>query len=260
MAWLQRHLGKACISDMTRETAVLGLMGPNAPNVWRAAGGFAEALALPFGSGASGDVASIPVRAVRISYIGEYGWELYVPWDVAGTFAQRLMEAGARYDLRPMGLQAVDSCRMEKAFRHWGHDIGPDDTPLDAGLGFAVGWEKPHDFIGRAALERQRADGSRRQLVQFAVEGAHPLLLHDEPVFRDGKLAGRTTSGARGFRTGLSLGFAYIPMEAGETKSEVAESRFEVSVAGRRYPLRVLAKPPYDPEGLRMRAKKDDKA
>ena len=142
---------------------------------------------------------------------------------------------------------------MEKAFRHWGHDIGPEDTPLEAGLGFAVSRTKQHEFIGQEAIRRQRENGMERRLVQFAVEEAHPLLLHDEPLYRDGELAGHTTSGARGFRTGLSLCFACIPVRDGETVQDLQSSRFEISIAGDRFQLKPLLEPPYDPAGERMR-------
>ena len=248
LTWLAKHSATRP-EDQTRTGAVLGLMGPQSHDVWLKAGGDPAAAELSFGRFAEFKLAGMRIGALRLSFIGEYGWELYMPWDNAASIAELLLDNGAR----PMGLHAVDCCRMEKAFRHWGHDIGSDDTPLEAGIGFSVGWNKPDDFIGRATLERQRNSGITRRLAQFAVDDAHPLLLHDEPLYRDGKLVGHTTSGARGFRTGLSLCFGYLPTEAGGTLSDLAASSYEISVAGERYPLTLLQRPAYDPEGLRMR-------
>ena len=249
LAWFQKHLGDANLKDVTRDYAVLALMGPRAGVTWLAAGGDPAALRQPFATSAEYTLAGINLRALRISFIGEFGWELYIPWNDAPEIAQLLLSAGAV----PMGLQAVDSCRMEKAFRHWGHDIGPDDTPLEAGLGFSVSWTKAEDFIGKAALERQRQDGIKRRLVQFAVDGAHPLLLHDEPIFQDGKLVSHTTSGTRSFRTCLSLCMAYLPCKDGTKLNGLASHKYEISVAGERFGLRLLEQAPYDPGGTRMR-------
>ncbi len=142
---------------------------------------------------------------------------------------------------------------MEKGFRHWGHDIGPEETPLEAGLGFTLAWDKPGGFLGRDPLADQRRRGVRQRLIIFAVRDAHPLLLHDEPVYRNGALAGRTTSGARGFRTGRSLCLASLPVEPGETHEDLARDHFEVGVAGERFEIAPLHSPPYDAAGRRMR-------
>ncbi|MEM7058189.1 MAG: FAD-dependent oxidoreductase [Pseudomonadota bacterium] len=237
LRWLTRHVPG--IKDVTRQQAVLGLFGPKAGLIWQNLDGPADALAMPFGSRAAWTLNDIPVQATRISYIGEFGWEISCSWGAANTLATRMIEAGAV----PMGLHAVEACRIEMGFRHWGHDIGPEETPLEAGLGFTIAWDT--EFIGKDALARQQREGPKQCLVQFAVDGDHPLLLHDEPIFRNGALVSRTTSGARGFRTGLSLCFAYLPVPNGETMPDLARQTYEISVAGRRYPLRILAKPAY---------------
>ena len=248
LAWLRRHITRGQIADVTRDHAVLALMGPQAAAVWQAAGGDLSLANMPFTACSETELDGIPLRALRLSFIGEFGWELYMPWGKAPEIARALLQAGTS----PMGLQAVDSCRMEKAFRHWGHDIGPDDTPLDAGLGFAVAKDKTTGFIGQAAVEQHRATGPQRRLTQFAVDGANPLLLHDEPIFRDGNLVAHTTSGARGFRTGLSLCMGYLPIEPGETAAQTTASSYEISVAGERFGLHVHTAPPYDPDNSRM--------
>jgi 4-methylaminobutanoate oxidase (formaldehyde-forming) len=160
---------------------------------------------------------------------------------------EALIAAGAK----PMGHHALNGCRIEKGYRHWGYDLGPDISPLEAGLGFAIDWSKP--FRGRAALEQQRQAGVSQRLVLLALEG-HPLIMHDEPVIENGRVTGLTTSGARGLRTGLTLALALVSVTPGETAAQTARRTFMVDVAGTTYPAAVLLKPPFDPESRRMRA------
>ena len=148
-----------------------------------------------------------------------------------------------------MGHYAVDGCRIEKGFVHWGHDVGPDVTPLEAGLGFTVDWDKT--FVGKSALLEQRTHLTRR-LCLFDVEKA-PLLLHDEPIWEGEQVVGLTTSGARGPRTGKSLCFGMVQVAPGETKADTARRGFEIDVGGQRYAAQVLIEPPFDPRGERMR-------
>jgi 4-methylaminobutanoate oxidase (formaldehyde-forming) len=177
-----------------------------------------------------------------------------MPVEFAETVYEALLEAGAPLGLALAGFFSLDSCRLEKGYRHWGHDIGPEETPLEAGLSFAVAWDKPSGFLGREAVLKLRERGIARRLMLFAVNDEHPLLLHDEPIYRDGKLVGRTTSGGRGFRTGLSLCFAYVTCEANAPKSAAFAGRYEIGVAGKRYGLRPLQQAPYDPTGARLRS------
>ena len=239
LRWIAAHLTPGSFRDVTRDTAVLGLFGPQAGQVWEALGGDPAARDQPFSTMRSWTLSDQEVLATRLSYIGEFGWEISCPWGHAATLAKAMLEAGAT----PMGLMAVESCRMEKGFRHWGHDIGPEETPIEAGLGFVCAFGT--GFQGEKALAKPDARTPARKLMQFAVAEGMPLLLHDEPVFCDGALVGQTTSGARGFRTGLDLCFAMIDRDA--------DGVFEVQIAGRRHPLRRLLHPPYDPSGARMR-------
>lgn len=229
------------ITDVTEETCVIGVMGAGARELLTAVAGdhwqdfpFATARTIPF--------ARKDFRAMRISFVGELGWELTATPDVAGSLFDQIIAAGAR----PMGHYAVDACRLEKGFVHWGHDVGPEITPLEAGLGFCIDWTK--DFIGKAALQVQRGSIARK-LTLLQVEG-DPLVLHDEPVWEGGRVVGLTTSGGRGARTGLTLAFALIDL----TDTPLAERHFEIEIADARYPAKALAKPPYDPKGERMRA------
>ena len=236
LRWLARHLLPDSFRDVTRDAAVLGLFGPEAGGIWKTLGGTQEALRQPYGTSRVYDLGGVPVRAVRLSYIGEFGWEIYLPWHAASDLAGRMLSAGAA----PMGLMAVEACRIEQGFRHWGHDMGPEEAPVEVGLGFACAMGT--GFIGETAVAGHGADGTRRRLRQFEVEAGDVLLLHDEPVFSGGALVGQTTSGGRGFRTGQNLCFALISPEA--------DKDFEVQVAGRRYRMRPLDRPPYDRAAL----------
>ncbi len=256
LAWLRRHLGdlRAVMTDLTAAYAVLGVMGPESRRLLQAVSSAdLSAAAFPFGTCRDIDIGPVRLRAARLSFAGELGWELYIPTESAAGVHATLQQAGAEVGLAPAGHYCLDSCRLEKGFRHWGHDIGPEDTPLEAGLGFALALDKPGGFLGREALLRQRDSGPARHLLHFAVQDAHPLLLHDEPIYRSGKLAGRTTSGGQGFRTGLALCFGSIAAEPGETRKDLLGADYEVAVAGERFPLTPLVRPPYDPDGALMR-------
>jgi glycine cleavage system aminomethyltransferase T/glycine/D-amino acid oxidase-like deaminating enzyme len=257
-AWIARHAEDfgldASVFDATSAEAVLAVMGPRSRELLQ---GLTDAdlgnQAFPFSTSRRIDVGMVNVRATRVSFVGELGFELYAPVEFAESLFASVAEAGRAYDLALCGHYALDGCRLEKGFRSWGHDLGQKDTPLEAGLSFAVAWDKDVDFLGREALLGQREAGLTRRLLHFAVEDANPLLLHDEPIYRDGRLAGLTTSGGLGFRTGLSLCLGYIACELGEPRDWLLASDYEVSVTGKRHRLRPLARPPYDPAGSRMR-------
>ena len=169
-----------------------------------------------------------------------------IPAATGGLVFDALHNAGAR----PLGHYALDGCRIEKGFKHWGHDLGPEVTPLEAGLGFAIDWTK--DFLGKTALEAQRDRGPTRRMMLMQLTGA-PLILHDEPIWEAGRVVGLTTSGAKGARTGLTLAFAMIDIEPGEKLTQTTTREFQIEVAGAMYPAKVLSAPPFDPKGERMR-------
>lgn len=234
------------LADMTEGEAVIGVMGAASRGILRAVTGenWGD---FPFATCREGVIAGVPCHATRLSFVGELGWEINIPADRAGPVFDALFNAGAR----PMGHYAVEACRIEKGFRHWGHDIGPDITPLEAGLGFTVDWRKA--FRGKAALEAQRARGLNRRLVLLDVKGG-PLIQHDEPVHEKGQVVGLTTSGGLGARTGLTLALALIGVAPDETLDQTCARVFEVEIAGTHYPARALRRPPFDPDGERMRA------
>ncbi len=233
------------LQDVTETECVIGVMGAAARNILSEISD-ANWVDFPFSTVRDLMVASIPCRATRMSFVGELGWELNIPADQARTVFDALTLQGAQ----PMGMYALEACRIEKAFRHWGHDLGPEITPLEAGLGFTIDWSK--DFNGKPALEAQRAAGLSRRLCLFQVEG-DPLILHDEPILENGTVVGLTSSGAKGARTGLTLALGMINISPGEKLSQTCSRTFEFDIAGQTYPARVLPRPPYDPKGERMR-------
>jgi glycine cleavage system aminomethyltransferase T len=234
------------LDDRSEDVCVIGVMGNASrrilshlsPDNWQA---------FAFSTARQVTVAGHPCLAIRLSYVGELGWELMIPNHAAPAIFEALIAAGAK----PMGHYALNACRIEKGYRHWGHDLGPEITPLEAGLGFAIDWSKM--FRGKAALEQQKRHGFSQRLILLKVEG-HPLIVHDEPVMENGKVVGLTTSGARGLRTGLTLAFALVNIRPGETLAQTAERNFTLAVAGATYQAVALGKPPYDPEAQRMRA------
>ena len=212
----------------------------------------------PFGRSREIEIGYARVRASRITYVGELGWELYVSSECIADVYERLLEAGAPLGLRHAGYHAMAACRVEKGYRHWSHDIADEDTPLESGLGFTVAWDKQGHFRGRDALLRQRdAKVPQKRLVQLRLDcdpQIAPLLYHEEPIVRDGVMVGSIRSGAFGFRVGQSLGRGYVQCADGVTAEWLASGRWEVEVACERYPAKVQLQPWYDPQNLRIKA------
>jgi len=251
---LRRHLGdrRATITDVTAGEGVLAVMGPRARALMQAVSpnDFSND-AHPFGTAREIEIGLALARAHRVSYVGELGWEIYVCADMAGHVFETLWEAGQEVGLRLCGMHMMDSCRIEKAFRHFGHDITCEDNVIDAGLGFAVDLTKP-DFIGKAAVEARKAAGPERRMVQFQLQDPDPLLYHNEPILRDGQIVGHLTSGAYGHHLGAAVGMGYVPCK-GETATDVLASRYEIDVTGTRVPARASLRPLYDPGAKRMK-------
>jgi glycine cleavage system aminomethyltransferase T/glycine/D-amino acid oxidase-like deaminating enzyme len=241
-------------TDVTSAYAVLGVMGPHSRALLAClTDSDLSNDAFPYGASREIWLASAPVRATRITYVGELGWELYVPAEFALGVYDALVTAGDDLGLRHAGYHAMESLRMEKAYRAWGHDIGCDDTPLEAGLAFAVRFDKAVPFVGRDALLAQRERPLRRRLVVFTLEDPEPLLYHDEPIWRDGELVGRITSGAYGHTLGRAVGLGYVAHPDGVSETFVERGRWELEIACQRVPARAGLTPPYDPESLRLR-------
>ena len=254
LAWLKRHLGEdfAVITEVSAAEAVFCVMGPEARELMGAVSpdDFSNA-AFPFGTAREIEIGLGLARAHRVSYVGELGWEIYVPADQAAHVFETLEAAGAERGLVFCGLHAMDSCRIEKAFRHFGHDITDEDHVLEAGLGFAVRPEKGA-FIGREAVLAKREAGLERRLVQFRLRDPEAMLFHNEAIVRDGRIIGIVTSGNYGHHLGAAIGLGYVPCP-GETATEVLASTYEIEIAGRRVPAEASLRPLYDPAAARMR-------
>jgi 4-methylaminobutanoate oxidase (formaldehyde-forming) len=188
-------------------------------------------------------------RAHRVTYVGELGWELYVSTDQTAHVFEALMEAAP--EIKLCGLHTLDSCRIEKAYRHWGHDITDEDHVLEAGLGFAVS-KKKASFLGREAVLRKQEAGLDRRLVQFRLADPEPLLFHNEAVVRDGRIVGPVTSGAYGHFLGGAVGMGYVPCK-GQTEVEVLGSSYEIEVAGVRHKAVASLVPMHDPKSERVK-------
>ncbi|EDQ34213.1 Glycine cleavage system T protein (aminomethyltransferase) [Hoeflea phototrophica DFL-43] len=254
LAWLRRHVGDsfAVITDVTAAEAVLCVMGPNARSLLQAVSpnDFSND-AHPFGIAREIEIGMGLARAHRVTYVGELGWELYVSSDQAAHVFETLAEAGGDHGLKLCGLHTLDSCRIEKAFRHFGHDITDEDHVLEAGLGFAVKTGKG-DFIGRDAVLAKREAGLSRRLVQFQLRDPEPLLFHNEVIVRDGEIVSIITSGNYGHHLGGAIGLGYVP-SAGESAADVLASSYEIEIAGERHQAIASLKPLYDPGALRVR-------
>lgn len=242
LAWLRRTLPEGTrIEDRTEAFCVIGLMG----HASRAMLG-GQVDGLPFAHRRTITLAGRPCSATRLSYVGAPGYEITVANADAPAVFDALYGAGAA----PMGHYALEACRIEKGFVHWGHDIGPDVTPLQAGLGHLIDWSR--DFQGKAALQAQRGALTRR-LMLMELSGT-PLMLHDEPVFEGDRWVGLTTSGGIGARSGRTLAFAMTDVAPGETRAQTSARRFTIEVAGLRHDARPCPRPPHDPDGTEMRA------
>jgi heterotetrameric sarcosine oxidase gamma subunit len=246
----------ATLTDVTSGVATITVMGPNSRALLSTlTDADLSNEGFPFGTSREIELGSALVRALRVTYVGELGWELYVPTEFATHVYDELMRAGSAFELKLCGFHTLNSCRMEKAYRHWSHDIGPDDSPLHAGLGFAVAWDKSTLFRGRDALLRSRDEGVQRRLVQFAVHDADAMLYHHEPILRNGEAVGWITSGMWGHTLNAAVGLGYARNNGGVVDvAWVSEGTWEVDIAGRRFPAAASLRPMYDPASSRVRS------
>ena len=261
LAWLKRHMpaeAHCTALDVTSGEACLAVMGPRSRD-------FLQSLttadlsnaAFPFGTARTIELGMALVRAHRITYVGELGWEIYMPTEFARQIFDLLVEAGEPHGLRLAGVHAMNSLRLEKAYRDFGHDISDEDHVLEAGLGFAVKVDKRPgrfgDFLGRAAVIRKKEAGLSRRLVQFQLLDPQPLLYHAEPILKDGRVAGYLASGGYGHHLGAAVGLGYVSRDPGATDADLLGSRYEIEVAGQRIPAIASLEPLYDPASARIR-------
>jgi 4-methylaminobutanoate oxidase (formaldehyde-forming) len=254
--WLRAHARgtAAAVTDVTAGLGTVAVMGPNARTLLgRLTDADLSSAAFPFGTAQEIDLGWARALAVRVSFVGELGWELYPAADSTETVYGLVVEAGADLGLRHAGYHALDTLRMEKGYRHWPHDCGPADTPIDSGLAFTVAWDKP-GFVGRDALLAAREQPRRRRMLHVALDDPEPMLFHGESVLRDGRVAGRITSGAYGHHLGRAVALATLDDPEAFSNEAVEAGGFEVDVAGTRVPATVSVRPFYDPGNERLRA------
>ena len=253
--WLRRNQKdyNVVITDVTAAEGVLALMGPNSRALLSSVSpnNFDNEIN-PFGTAQVIEIGMGLARAHRVSYVGELGWELYISSDQCGHIFETIIDAGSDHDLKLCGMHMMDSCRIEKAYRHFGHDITCEDHVLEAGLGFAVDTDKP-DFIGKKAVINKREVGLEKRLVQFQLTEPEPLLYHNEPIIRDSEIVGYISSGNYGHKLGGAIGMGYIPCE-GESPEELLSSKFEIDVSGTICAAKASLKPLYDPLSKRTKA------
>jgi 4-methylaminobutanoate oxidase (formaldehyde-forming) len=228
------------VEDVTSRWACIGVWGPRARDVL--AGACTDDLAFGYMRWAELTVGDVPVRALRVTYVGELGWELYCPMEFGAALWRTLWEAGRPHGLVAGGYRAIDSLRLEKGYRVWGGDITPDDTPYEGGVGFCVRADK--DFLGRDALDAAPA----RRLCCIVLADPRSVALANEPVRVGGGIAGRVTSGGYGYTVERSIAYAYLPAEHASAGTEVAVEIFGEWVDGE-----VVREPLWDPEGSRVR-------
>ena len=253
--WIERHAprdGSVHVSDVTASRACFGLWGPSARDDPAAADEDALAHAdFPYMSARELAVGDVPCLAVRVTYVGELGWELYCPTEYGAAPVGRAEAAGEGHGLVPCGYRAIDALRLEKGYRAWATDITPETTPDEAGLAFAVKPDKGVDFIGREAVPRGAQPGRPpRRLVCLVLDDPRAIGLGSEPVRRpDGAIVGRVTTGGYGFAVGAAIAWAWVPADAAEPGT-----RLEVDIFGEWVGAEVRAEPLYDPQGERIRA------
>ncbi|NOC83397.1 FAD-dependent oxidoreductase [Ruegeria sp. HKCCD6428] len=254
--WINRSIpeGMNCqLFDITSSNAVLSLMGPKSREILAAVtrddvsnSGF------KFGTIRTIGIAGCPVKALRVTYVGELGWELHLPVEYAQTVYDALMEAGRPHGLINAGYRAIESLRLEKGYRAWGSDIGPDHTPFESGLGWAVKLRKNNDFKGRAASEAQKTGGVKKMLACFTVD-PEVVLLGRETIYRNGERVGWLTSGGYGYTVEKSIGYGYIRNANGVDAQYVTSGTYELDVATQRVPCEVTLQPLYDPQMSRVK-------
>ena len=260
--WITAHIpddAQAYAVDMTVSESVLVVMGPQAREFLQAL--IPQSLAnddFAFGTMQPIEIGHAIGRAHRVTYVGELGWELYVPTDMSAHVFETLMARRKEHPLALCGLHALDSCRIEKAFRHFGHDISNEDHVLEAGLGFAVKEDKKAGrfggMIGADAVRAKRNDGLSQRLMQFRLKDPEPLLYHNEAILRDGELIGYLTSGNYGHHLGAAIGLGYVKCKmAGETAQQQLQSSYQIDVAGQLVDADVSFSPMYDPKARQVR-------
>lgn len=254
--YIERAIPKgahAFLIDMSSAYAALGVMGPNAREfLQKVSDADLSNEGFPYGTAKEISVGNATPLAVRMSFAGELGWELYVHTEFAVGMFDALMIAGKDLNVKLVGLHALDSLRLERGLKHWPSDMGPEQTPLEAGLGFAVDFEKDN-FLGKTALLKQKEEGLKKKLVIFTVDDPEPLIYHDEPIYRNGEIVSENTHGAYGHLLGNSIGMCYLENDDGISNEWITSGKYEIGVSKKQYPITIHLTAPHDPRGKRAR-------
>jgi 4-methylaminobutanoate oxidase (formaldehyde-forming) len=258
LSWISDHIGSgldARLTDVTEEYGTLSLMGPRARDVLQAvtAADVTNA-AFRFGDAREIQIAGHGVKALRVTYVGELGWELHVPIEATGEVFDALMAAGEAHGIRPVGYRALESLRLEKGYRAWGSDITPNDTPLEAGLGWAVKLRKNTDFVGRRALEKAAGKPPAKRFAGFTVDDPEIVLVGRETILRNGEPVGYLTSGGYGYTVEKNIGYGYVRHADGVSDGFLASGDYELVVAMERTPAKIHLEAMYDPAGTKIKA------
>ena len=255
--WLRRHIpddAHAVLTNISSGMGVISIMGPMSRALLQSISpNDLSNEAFPFATSQEIELGYAIVRASRITYVGELGWELYVPTEFMTGVYDEIVAAGAPFGLKHCGYHALNALRMEKAYRHWGHDITDEDTPLEAGLTFAVKIDKPGGFIGRDALVLQKESGLRQRLVVFVLKSSEPMLYHNEPIWQGDRIAGYIRSGMYAHTLGAACGLGYVTAADGGVVGAIDADAYEIEIAGVRYPVTASLKPLFDPTSARIK-------
>src|SRR5690606_38739213 len=242
LAWIAEHLpaGDMAIRDITEDWGTLSLMGPKARDVLaKVTADDVSNAAFPFGHVREIAIAGATVRALRVTYVGELGWELHVPIAATGAVFDALMVAGAGEGIRPVGYRALESLRLEKGYRAWSSDITPNDTPFEAGLGWAVKLKTNRPFIGREALQAQAGGPLTKRLAGFTIADPEAVLVGRETILRNGEPVGYLTSGGFSYTVGKGIGYGYVRNPGGVSDDHLASGTYELVVANEHFPARI---------------------
>ncbi len=258
LAWIRDHLpagADVALEDVTEGWGTLSLMGPRARDVLaKVTAADVSNAAFPFGAVREIAIAGTEVRAIRITYVGELGWELHVPLGATGAVYDALMAAGAPEGIRPVGYRALESLRLEKGYRAWSSDITPNDTPFEAGLGWAVKMGSSTPFMGRAALQAAAGRPLQKRFAGFTLADPSVVLVGRETILRDGAPVGYLTSGGFGYTLGRNIGYGYVRNAEGVDDAFLHAGRYELVVAAEVHPAEIALAPLHDPQGARIRA------
>jgi 4-methylaminobutanoate oxidase (formaldehyde-forming) len=258
LSWIGDHVGEALdvtLKDVSEDFGTLTLMGPHARDVLSAVtDADVSNTAFPFGHAREITIAGHTVKALRVTYVGELGWELHVPIAATCEIFDALMAAGKAHGIRPVGYRALESLRLEKGYRAWGSDITPNDTPQEGGLGWAVKLRKNTDFLGRRALEKAGGEALKKRFAGFTVDDPEIVLVGRETILRNGEAVGYLTSGGYGYTIGKNVGYGYVRNADGVSDDYLASGDYELVVAMDRTPAKIHLEPMYDPAGAKIKA------